>query len=643
MRLKAAVAVKTVVLAAFMLGVALLSPLSASAQIDRSRYMSPDEIRPGMKGFGRTVMAGTEIETFQFEVISVMSNAFYAKQDVILIRASGLNLEHSGIIGGMSGSPCYVVDDEGRERMIGAVAYGWTFNKDPLCGVQPITQMLDIMQFRTPGARGSDQPELVSGQAAAPTRGSVEIGKLVAGAWDKPIDASSPFSVFNEDIARFAERPVERTGPGGLQRLRTPVMISGAGHPKVMDFLSEALERFSMEPIASGGPSAAVRDQAESIKLEPGSVLCIPLITGDIGADALGTCTEVDGDRILGFGHSLEGRGSIRLPLATGMVHTVVPSVMRSNKLGASLRTVGTLWGDESSGIFGLNGEAPPMVPVEVNIENRRGKSTYRYQVAQDETLTPPFTAMTLLETIYAHSDLPREHTISYQLEIEFGEMGRFRTSNFTSQSGAFGVAMAVMIPTMTMLNSPFGEAMVSRVSADVKIDEAAKSARIDEVVLGRQAYKPGEKVEVRVRWVHYRNSPTFTEETYSLELPKDLADGKYQLMVGSSRVHVAALRTEKPHLFRAESLPELLARLNQVSEEPDNRLFLRLTLPTGGLAVKSTELPDLPSFMTQIYSNANRSDIQPYREALIKRYDLPFAAEGGQAVSITVDRRADQ
>ncbi|MCL2330096.1 MAG: hypothetical protein FWC56_02215, partial [Phycisphaerae bacterium] len=124
-----------------------------AAEVDSSRYMAPSEIKPGMKGTGRTVMSGTKIETFNFEVISVVSNAFYAKQDVILVRCSGLNLEHSGIIAGMSGSPCYIVDEQGHERMIGAVAYGWAFNKDPICGVQPITQMLQVAEVRNPERR----------------------------------------------------------------------------------------------------------------------------------------------------------------------------------------------------------------------------------------------------------------------------------------------------------------------------------------------------------------------------------------------------------------------------------------------------------------------------------------------------------
>ena len=94
----------------------LVPVLTVWAELDRSRYMSTDELRPGMKGFGRTVMSGSKIQTFEFEIIDILSNAFYAKKDVILVRCSGLNLEQTGVIAGMSGSPCYIKDETSGEQ-----------------------------------------------------------------------------------------------------------------------------------------------------------------------------------------------------------------------------------------------------------------------------------------------------------------------------------------------------------------------------------------------------------------------------------------------------------------------------------------------------------------------------------------------
>ena len=163
--------------------IVMVPALAAGAPRDRSRYLSPDELRPGMKGVGRTVMSGTQIDTFELEVISVMHNAYYAKQDMVLIRCSGLNLEHSGIIGGMSGSPCYIRDESGKERLFGAVAFGWTFNKDPICGVQPITQMMDIPEIWSPDKRVRASTDEAPGgaEAARPATGpAIPLGQWIA-------------------------------------------------------------------------------------------------------------------------------------------------------------------------------------------------------------------------------------------------------------------------------------------------------------------------------------------------------------------------------------------------------------------------------------------------------------------------------
>src|SRR5205809_289538 len=107
-----------------------------------TRFMTIDEVRPGMKGIGRTVFEGTKIEEFQAEIMGVLKNV-QPKQDLILARLSGGPLEKTGVIQGMSGSPVYI-----DGRLIGAVAYSFPFAKDPIAGIQPIGQMIDVLEAR---------------------------------------------------------------------------------------------------------------------------------------------------------------------------------------------------------------------------------------------------------------------------------------------------------------------------------------------------------------------------------------------------------------------------------------------------------------------------------------------------------------
>ena len=99
-----------------------------------------EELRRGMKGYGRTVMAGTKVETFQVEILGVLKNTSPGR-DLVIARLSGLGLEKTGVIAGMSGSPVYVAN-----KLVGAVAYAWPFGKEPIAGITPFSQMQGFVE-----------------------------------------------------------------------------------------------------------------------------------------------------------------------------------------------------------------------------------------------------------------------------------------------------------------------------------------------------------------------------------------------------------------------------------------------------------------------------------------------------------------
>src|SRR3954468_12308390 len=122
---------------------------------DPKSYWDVNDVRPGMKGVGQTVMVGTKLEEFGAEVLGVMRGVSPGR-DMILCRLTGCNLEHAGIIQGMSGSPIYI---EGK--LLGAVAFAWEFGKDPIAGVTPFQQMAQY-------ARASDKR--IAAEAKDPAR-----------------------------------------------------------------------------------------------------------------------------------------------------------------------------------------------------------------------------------------------------------------------------------------------------------------------------------------------------------------------------------------------------------------------------------------------------------------------------------------
>ncbi len=141
------------------------APIAATQSLfNPARHMRVSEVKIGMKGYGLSVFKGTKIEKFDVEVISVLHN-FNPKYDVVLIKCFGQFLEHTGSIAGMSGSPIYLHDDTGKDRMIGAFAYGWPLTKDPVAGVQPIEYMLQLPTV-WPKSAGATQPTTAPADAS---------------------------------------------------------------------------------------------------------------------------------------------------------------------------------------------------------------------------------------------------------------------------------------------------------------------------------------------------------------------------------------------------------------------------------------------------------------------------------------------
>ena len=93
-----------------------------------------------MRGVAYTVFQGTKPEPMDVEVLGVMKNANGPKGDVILVRLVGTKPEYTGVVAGMSGSPVYF-----DGKLAGALAFRiGEFSKEPIAGVTPIAEMLEI-------------------------------------------------------------------------------------------------------------------------------------------------------------------------------------------------------------------------------------------------------------------------------------------------------------------------------------------------------------------------------------------------------------------------------------------------------------------------------------------------------------------
>src|ERR1700674_3574991 len=126
----------------------------APPPVAQTQIMTLDEVRPGMKGVGYTVFQGTRPESMGVEVLGVLRNLNGPRSNLILVRLFGEKAEYTGVVAGMSGSPVYI-----NGKLLGAIAYRiGSFTKEPIAGVTPIAEMLEISEFDQ-----SVPPPLVTG------------------------------------------------------------------------------------------------------------------------------------------------------------------------------------------------------------------------------------------------------------------------------------------------------------------------------------------------------------------------------------------------------------------------------------------------------------------------------------------------
>ena len=97
-----------------------------------------------MKGYGLTVFNGIHPERFDLEIVSIL-HTFDVKRKAILIRCLDDRFTLAKGVAGVSGSPVFFND-----KLAGAMAFAWTFNEEPLYGVTPIREMLDVSRSMLP-------------------------------------------------------------------------------------------------------------------------------------------------------------------------------------------------------------------------------------------------------------------------------------------------------------------------------------------------------------------------------------------------------------------------------------------------------------------------------------------------------------
>ncbi len=597
--------------------------------------MFENQLRPGMVGYGLTVMHGADIQKFHVKIIDVVKD-FGPDMNVILVRCWGLGLRHSGIIEGMSGSPVYI-----DGKLIGAIAYGWHYSKDPIGGVQPIRQMLHI-----PLPNKHKKMAWQGGSSAVTWMEQSAVTHDLIG-WSAMV--RHIYGIRTEKAGKAMR--VAANAAIKLQPLSSPLMVGG-GSGSVMRYLQGAFAGTGMVPLAAGAAGNGGKGQlgglamtpAAAMDLRPGAAIAVPLLNGDMDMSAIGTVTDVVNGHVYAFGHRFFAQGRSDLPIAGAYIYTILPDVEASFKLGTSFTRQGRLVMDQATGIVGELGTPAPSAPVTMTIayHNPAWKKTFHYNLFLDSRTAMQSLGAALVGTMTAKRKVVAKtgnYTVHITGHIHFAGANLPVDNYYTT--GYFD-ANHVLMPAALLMNNPFKDLKLKDVDLHISARPVNRAAVITSAVVRRLTVTPGGTIRVRLTVQPFRGHQYYVH--LHVKVPANTPDGDYNLVVGSSNSIIQQEMTYFPQRFAPGSIAELTADIKHLTGYRDNRIYARLVLNMHGVDQDRTAMPNLPLSRVAILAENPPANLYPLFNSV--QAEVPVGSiveQGGQSFTIKVRRHANR
>jgi hypothetical protein len=614
------------IFAALCLAATLTVVAFASDPTSASKFMPVSDIKPGMKGYGMSVFQGNQPERFEVEVLGTLEGFQNPRQSIIIARLSGPLVERTGVFAGMSGSPVYI-----DGKLVGAVAYAFPFEKEPIAGIQPIGNMIGVVEEgQKEETRSSPSP--------------VSFNTLVSQAATMGLPGATPEMTGAKVGASAATTPALAPFVGHtIVPIATPVTFSGFSQAAV-DAFGDDLKKLGIQPIAGFGGTSSITPMAPANEntLAPGTSVSVQLVRGDYTIDASGTVTYRDGDKIYAFGHPWLSLGRTSWPMAESKVVTVVPNVNNSFKLAAGGNLVGAINQDRSTGVFGQLGDAPRMIPVKLTVHTSRNKTeVYNFEMISDQMLTPVLARMAFFSAITATERQVGNQTIKLSGHISLnGQPDIIIDNSFSTTNGAAIFAATDIAKPLAMLyGSGFDAIDVRGIEAEVTATDSRSTGALTRLWIDKTEVQRGENVEIQL-FARHDNGSEFVERI-PVTIPADAPLGQLVIVVGDGASINQAEAHQPTGDFTPRDLGQLVRSINKMKR--NNRLYVKVLQASNGAIVNNEEMPTLPpSVLATLGSQRTSGGYTPLPVATLSEQELApshFLISGQQSIIINVVR----
>lgn len=541
---------------------------------DNPQVIPMSEITEGMEGVGYTVIHGTNVEPFKVKVISVLRKMWHGS-DAILIELEGLNLEHSGTVAGMSGSPIYF-----DGKIAGALAFGWNYAKDPIAGVTPIEEM---------------------------------------------------YKLYNDTNA-------SKVASISKNSLQTPLMFSGFNGDSFLEY-SDKFKEMGFYPMQAGGSISDINQSGKFLFGDSVAIVLIDGDFSIAGVGTVSHTDDekflLFGHSMWSKGRL---RAPVSRAYINHIVASTESSfkigAAYSNYLGYTVYdgTFGV------SGVYGEVPENT-MIPVNLQVEDQSFlNKDFNFRVLNDPTYFSYLLSMAIYTAVTssAGSDEDGVFSVSYEIETDYFEEPYKVTDRILSYSSkdAFKTAIEQLIaPVDFFIYNNFNRVGIKSIKLSIKRSNL-EYAFLNDITLLEPKAKAGETIHLRVGITPYGKEKTYIN--IPVKLPVNLTTDVYSIYAANEYIYNYAERLFMPNKYKIRSLDDVM-RIYGKSYD-DKALKVWLYSSARGVQIGKDSFPMLPISKYGVMANNYTSDKASVINAIEGQFDMPYSILGLMKIDIIIE-----
>ncbi len=562
-----------------------------------------------MEGEFKTVIEGTDVQSFPIRIVGVAQNFIGPERAVIFAEAlDSTNLLFGGV-SGMSGSPVYI-----DGKLIGAYAYSYNFPKEQtLIGIQPIEHMFEITEFHPPELPGMGTPR------------------------PAPMDRMEDAAVLSSDgLAKQPELSFEWVKGGkdfpaqsALQFSQLPVPVAlGGFSPEVVATFQPYFDHMGLGVMQSpvGG-----NQEALPAYLEPGSAVAGVLMSGDFNAAGVGTVTYRDEDRILAFGHPFFQNGPTEMPMASAEIITIVQSLAQSFKLSNIGPVVGSIYQDRLTGIAGELGRMAPTTKMNIAVEAPGEiRRTYEGDLFEHRQLSPMLSAMAMMQSLFSTMESESEQTIYSEITIELEGHDPIVLKDVASgTNGPMRMVMDFYSIYFGLANNPFEFPRVESIDFNLKLEDQWNQQLLEQVIVESGEAIAGETIQVRILMRDYMG--TSLSQEIQIPIPHGTEGEILEIQIGdASTANQSWSVNQNSSMFLprpdSRSLTDIVRSLED--RQGYQALYVKVFQPGDGVRMRGIDMDNLPPSVVASIASPKTAEVMQ-RTSKSERWGGSFATEG--------------